>query len=592
MAIFRTFRFGLFALLLCAVAVLACLWPCVSPLASNQQGQSYPTFDYDIAQEHELQPHRRTIPLEGVLPGFNQLRVTLTVSADGEVVGADASGNPKVLEFWPQLEAEVRAWKFKPFEVDGKAVAAEVEEYIDLVPRERIPKNHVAAPDLLLDSEVTIMLERSGCFGSCPSYTVTVGTNGVVFEGGSYVVAHGRHTDTVDAEQVRELAKRFVSADFYSMDDSYLASVTDSPTYILSLSIDGHEKRVVDYVGSWEGMPAIVTELENEVDRFGQTQRWVKGDQGLVKTLEREAFNFHSFEALVILKEASRRGKARTVQELLKAGVPLDPHPSPRPKDPNTAALFDTVGWLNAASNHPDVLRVLMGAGASKNDQPDKDLALAASANAGNLEAAQMLIAYGANPNADLSQLTVTESAAGMIWETKGAESVLIYAAASGNPEMVREILRYHPEVDARDFRGRTAMFSAAEYRSRDADGARVECVRLLAQAGANVNARDNEGNTPLHETFLTDVEEELLKLGADVNARNRDGETPIFTTVDDDAIPLFIKHGADLTIRNKKGETVIEAAKERGPSRQEALRKAIQKSSDLEGKPTSPSRP
>jgi len=87
-----------------------------------------------------------------------------------------------------------------------------------------------------------------------------------------------------------------------------------------------------------------------------------------------------------------------------------------------------------------------------------------------------------------------------------------------------------------------------------------------------------NKGNTPLHETFLTDVEEELLKLGADVNARNEDGETPIFTTVDNDAISLFIEHGADLTIRNNKGETVMEAAKGKGPLREEALRKAIQK--------------
>jgi len=68
------------------------------------------------------------------------------------------------------------------------------------------------------------------------------------------------------------------------------------------------------------------------------------------------------------------------------------------------------------------------------------------------------------------------------------------------------------------------------------------------------------------------------LKLGADVNARNNDGETPIFTTVDDDAIQLFIEHGADLTIRNNKGETVIEAAKKKGPQRQEILRKAIEK--------------
>ncbi len=162
--------------------------------------------------------------------------------------------------------------------------------------------------------------------------------------------------------------------------------------------------------------------------------------------------------------------------------------------------------------------------------------------------------------------------------EGPGAGSVLNYAAQSGNPAMVREILRYNPKLEVRDRKGQTALFAAGEYQYGDKDGARVECVRLLAQAGANVNARDNDGNTPLHETFLTDVEEELLKLGADVNARNNDGETPIFTTVDDDAIQLFIEHGADLTIRNNKGETVIEAAKEKGPQRQKALRTAIEK--------------
>jgi len=65
------------------------------------------------------------------------------------------------------------------------------------------------------------------------------------------------------------------------------------------------------------------------------------------------------------------------------------------------------------------------------------------------------------------------------------------------------------------------------------------------------------------------------------VNARNKDGETPIFTTVDNDAIPLFVEHGADLTIRNNKGKTVMEASKEKGHLRQEALRKATQRSNE-----------
>lgn len=235
------------------------------------------------------------------------------------------------------------------------------------------------------------------------------------------------------------------------------------------------------------------------------------------------------------------------------------------------------VGWLTSASQHADTLQVLIDAKASKDDQADKDLALNRAARSGDVAAVRTLIAYGANPTVDLSKLMVTEGAGGMTMQGPGAGSILISAAESGNPEVVREFLRYHPKLEARDREGKTALFAAGEFRDSDADGARVECVRLLVKAGAKVNARDQEGNTPLHETFLTDVEEELLKLGADVNARNKDGETPIFTTVDNDAIPLFIAHGADLTIRNQKGETVMEAAKEKGPMRQEALRKAIQ---------------
>lgn len=558
---------------------LACLLSSIFLSASEEKKPSIPSYDYDVTRTHEIKPHRRTVPLKGVSSGFNQLHLTLTVSPTGDVTEADAEGNSETLKFWPELQAEVRNWRFTPFEKDGKPIAAEVEEYVDLVPPERLPRNHVPPPTLRPNSRVAITLQRTGCFGSCPSYTVTVSTEGIVFDGAGYVVATGKHQDSVDPDEARSLAKTFIAADFYSMDSSYAASVTDNPTYILSVAIDGHAKKVVDYVGAWVGMPAVITELEDEVDTLGQTQRWIDGGEGLVPALQAEKFNFQSFQAQVILKEAARRGKSVTVQGLVHAGVPLDPLPAPKPKEPYMSVPFADVGWLNAASSDPRALEVLIGAGASKSDQNDKDLALSGAARSGSVEAARALIEYGANPNADLSKLTVTESSGGMTSSGKGAGSVLIYAAESGNPEMVGEILSYHPKLEMRDQKGRTAMFAAGEYRYSDKDGARVECVRLLAQAGADVNARDDDGNTPLHETFLTDVEEELLKLGADVNARNNDGETPIFTTVDDAAIPLYIEHGADLTIRNNSGETVLEAAKDKGPARQEALRKAIQDS-------------
>jgi ankyrin repeat protein len=560
-----------------SIVVLASLLSSLFPQAQEEKQAPLPSFDYHVARAHEIKPHRRTIPLRGVRPGFNQLHLTLVVSPSGDVLEADPGTNDDLLKFWPKLQHEVKQWKFIPFEKNGRPVTSEIEEYIDLVPPERLPKKHLAAPILRPNSEIKITLRRTGCFGSCPSYEVTTTIDGVLFNGHGYVVASGEHIDGVSAHEVRKLAADFIAADFYSMDSSYRASVTDNPTYVLSISIDGRVKTVEDYVGEWEGMPAVITELENKVDSLARTERWIEGGDGLVDALQLEHFNFRTFDAQLMLKESATRGLTETVQQLLEAGVPLQPFPAPKPEEPYMTVPFEHVGWLTAASANPETLRVLIGAAASKHDQNDKDLALVGAARSGKLEAVRALIAYGADPNTDLSKLRVTETIAGGSLEGPGAGSMLIYAAESGNPEVVREMLAYHPKLEARDDQGRTAVFAASEYRYKVEDDARVECLRLLAKAGANVNARDNAGRTALHVTFLTPVEEELLQLGADVNARDNDGETPIFTTYDDDAIALFIKHGADLSIRNNKGETVMEAAKGKGPSWQEALRKALQ---------------
>ena len=536
-----------------------------------------PQFEYDAARGHELKPHRRSIPTAGMESGFNQLHVTLTVNVAGDVVGAKATGDDKVMGHWPEVVGEVKGWKFKPFEVDGKAVTAEVEEYVDLVPPERLPKVHVKGPEVGKDSKIAITLERTGCYGSCPSYKVTVTQGGVEFEGGGFVVARGEHKAGVDSEAVRELAKRFVEADFYSLENEYHWNATDLPTYVVGVSIDGRAKQVVDYEGEQEGMPGVVTELEEAVDEVAGTDRWIAGGDGLVPALKAEGYAFKSYEAQVMLKEAAQRGETETVRELLEAGVPLKPYPAPKPKHRYDGIPFDHVGWLTAAAEHPETLQVLMDAGASEKDQKDKDGALLGAVRAGKLDAMRALVAYGADPNVDPRKLMVTEGGSWMTMSGQGQGSLLIYAAESGNPEVVKEVLRLHPNLEAKGREGKTAMFAAAESGREGTDETRVECVRLLVAAGANVNARDEDGNTPLHETYLTDVEEELLKLGADVNARNKDGETPIFTTVDDEAIPLFVKYGADLTVRNKAGQTVLEAAeKDKGPLRVEALKRVI----------------
>jgi hypothetical protein len=519
-----------------------------------------PTIGYEVARGHEVGRHRRMVPVEGVDEGAHDLRVILTVSPEGDVTHAEASGEDKLLRLWPEVEGEVYQWRFEPFLVNGQAAEVKVKEYLDLVPAEKLPTVHVAGPVVRADSKVTITLSRLRCFGGCPAYTVRVTREGIAYEGYSSVVARGKHRDGVDAKAVRELAKRFVAADFYSMDPVY-----ESPwEYALSIAIDGREMEVRDHVGRWMGMPEVVTELEDAVDEMARTKRWVEGDEGLARSLQAEGYGFKTLDAPLMLKAAAAEGKAGTVRELLAAGVPLGALPAAEASGKQEAVPFERVGWLTAGGRSPGVLVVLMGAGASREDQGDKDVALTQAAVAGSADGVRMLVMYGANPNADLRRLAGRGGLAG------GQGSVLMDAAASGNPAVVREILRYHPKLEARDEEGRTAMFAAGWVREEDVEGARAECVRELAEA--DVNARDRDGNTPLHKASGRDVVGELLRLGADVNARNARGETPVFTTPEVGAIGSLVEHGADLSVRNGDGQPALEAAVGMGRGRVEAL--------------------
>ena len=321
------------------------------------------------------------------------------------------------MTLWPQVQGEVYQWKFIPFEKGGKPTTVEVEEDIYVVPAQRLPTTHVIPPPIKPDSKIAITLERTSyLYGADPVYSVTITNTGIVYESHAWTVADGKHTDKTDPDAVRKLAKRFVDADFYSMSPRYAASTTTTnwaPTYTLSIDIDGHSMKVEDYSGQFVGMPAVIADLEEAVDDFASTSRWIEGADGLVDLLKTEKYNFHTLEAQILLKRAAVQGQTATIQQLLAAGVPLQPLP-PKPEGASAFVFFDNATWLHAAALHPETLQVLIDAKASKDDQNDKDLALAGAAAEGNIASVHSLRAYGANPNADLSKFTQPETDGGV----------------------------------------------------------------------------------------------------------------------------------------------------------------------------------
>ncbi|WP_197502734.1 MULTISPECIES: ankyrin repeat domain-containing protein [unclassified Mycobacterium] len=103
---------------------------------------------------------------------------------------------------------------------------------------------------------------------------------------------------------------------------------------------------------------------------------------------------------------------------------------------------------------------------------------------------------------------------------------------------------------------------------------------RLLA-AGADVNAVDSEGSTPLHfaaRGISAAVVRLLLDAGAEVNATNTKGESPLYCAIRNttpaalDITRLLCDRGADPTIQTANGSSALRFVKLYGTPEQKEV--------------------
>lgn len=139
------------------------------------------------------------------------------------------------------------------------------------------PDEDVSATDF------RVALRRSGCFGRCPSYRVSVDGDGTVrFVGERFTAAVGEQNGRIALAAVMQLRAELRSAPFSLLDGRYTPSdprcgsaATDMASVDITIIDRGSQRHITHYLGC-ANAPAALRALAQAIDDATGSARWVK----------------------------------------------------------------------------------------------------------------------------------------------------------------------------------------------------------------------------------------------------------------------------------------------------------------------------
>ena len=243
------------------------------------------------------------------------------------------------------------------------------------------------------------------------------------------------------------------------------------------------------------------------------------------------------------LADAVQHGDAQGVQALLKNKVDVN-----APQPDGATALH----WA-AYRSDAESAAALIRAGANVNAKNKYGVTpLALAADQGDAAVLDLLLKAGAKPNDAINFVN-------------SGETPLMHAARSAKVDAVKLLVRAGADVNAKEnWNGQTALMWAA------ADG-NSAMVKALLDLGADIHAKSHAGTTPflfaVRKGDLPSVQA-MLAAGADVNEkRSGDFATPLLIAIINghaDLVDLLLDKGADPNAEGGTTEVTVTGSKAR----------------------------
>ena len=225
-----------------------------------------------------------------------------------------------------------------------------------------------------------------------------------------------------------------------------------------------------------------------------------------------------------------------------------------RGAEPNGRLIIGGREYYGSAmllADNAGVVRALGAAGCDPNIQGGQDNAvpLCNAIRSGRPDLAEALLAVGADPNRTDSY----------------CETPLFLAASALDARMCRLLIAKGAKVDVgRSSDGSTPLIAALSAGgSPDASLAtKMEVAGILLSAGAKATQADAAGTQPVHWAPL-ELLPTLISAGADVNAVNSQGRTPLFFGGGRSRGEFLLERGVDINARDISGYTAFDAVPE-----------------------------